>query len=325
MRMHPRRCSMTCQIGPGRQQMLDTRVSTPIAWGDRGAAEVAGATAPRRGRGRIGLTRDCRVVVGTGDEHGASARRRRDPSRHRRRHHRDRRTRRRRRDRTHHRRDRTRRDPRPRRSDGCGSSRTPASCRAAARAGRPRRLRRRELCGPRPRSGSGAPGSDGVTFLPTLSGSTAPRWNDRCAACFAGLALNHDAAHMSARCSRAARTRCVTSSTVSTRSVSRARRSASSAAAHAVRAVAADEGRRDRPARTACSRATKRPLSARRCSQASPPAPSATSTRPSPHSPCSIRRCTDPDHATTADYDEAYGRYRGLFDAVEPEFARLPA
>jgi len=32
----------------------------------------------------------------------------------------------------------------------------------------------------------------------------------------------------------------------------------------------------------------------------------------------------DPDPATSAGYADAYGRYRGLFDAVEPEFARLP-
>ena len=40
------------------------------------------------------------------------------------------------------------------------------------------------------------PGSDGAVFLPTLSGSTAPRWNGRMRGCFAGLALSHDAAHL---------------------------------------------------------------------------------------------------------------------------------
>jgi xylulokinase len=39
-------------------------------------------------------------------------------------------------------------------------------------------------------------GSDGALFLPTLSGSTAPRWNDRMLGCFAGLALNHSPAHL---------------------------------------------------------------------------------------------------------------------------------
>ncbi|HTP18855.1 MAG TPA: FGGY family carbohydrate kinase [Solirubrobacteraceae bacterium] len=41
------------------------------------------------------------------------------------------------------------------------------------------------------------PGSDGALFLPTLSGSTAPRWNDRMRGCFAGIGLHHELAHMS--------------------------------------------------------------------------------------------------------------------------------
>ncbi len=40
------------------------------------------------------------------------------------------------------------------------------------------------------------PGSEGALFLPALSGSTAPRWNDRMRGCFAGLTLSHDAAHL---------------------------------------------------------------------------------------------------------------------------------
>jgi len=39
-------------------------------------------------------------------------------------------------------------------------------------------------------------GSDGVVFLPTLSGSTAPRWNDEIRGVFAGLSLNHDRSHL---------------------------------------------------------------------------------------------------------------------------------
>ena len=35
------------------------------------------------------------------------------------------------------------------------------------------------------------PGSGGVLFLPTLSGATVPRWNDRMRGVFAGLAMNH--------------------------------------------------------------------------------------------------------------------------------------
>lgn len=42
----------------------------------------------------------------------------------------------------------------------------------------------------------GAPAaSEGVLFLPALSGSTAPRWNDAMRGAFLGLAMNHTSAH----------------------------------------------------------------------------------------------------------------------------------
>jgi xylulokinase len=40
------------------------------------------------------------------------------------------------------------------------------------------------------------PGSEGALFLPTLSGATAPRWNDRMRGSFAGLGLHHEGAHL---------------------------------------------------------------------------------------------------------------------------------
>jgi xylulokinase len=40
------------------------------------------------------------------------------------------------------------------------------------------------------------PGSEGALFLPTLSGATAPRWNDRMRGSFAGLGLHHERAHL---------------------------------------------------------------------------------------------------------------------------------
>lgn len=40
------------------------------------------------------------------------------------------------------------------------------------------------------------PGSDGVLFLPALSGATAPRWNDRMRGGLLGLAMNHTPAHV---------------------------------------------------------------------------------------------------------------------------------
>ena len=39
------------------------------------------------------------------------------------------------------------------------------------------------------------PASEGVLFLPALSGSTAPRWNDAMRGAFLGLAMNHTPAH----------------------------------------------------------------------------------------------------------------------------------
>lgn len=39
-------------------------------------------------------------------------------------------------------------------------------------------------------------GAGGVLFLPALSGATAPRWNDRMRGAFAGLAMGHDRPHL---------------------------------------------------------------------------------------------------------------------------------
>lgn len=41
-----------------------------------------------------------------------------------------------------------------------------------------------------------SPGSDGVTFLPALSGATTPRWNEHARGVFSGLSLNHGKAHL---------------------------------------------------------------------------------------------------------------------------------
>jgi xylulokinase len=40
------------------------------------------------------------------------------------------------------------------------------------------------------------PGSDGVLFLPSLSGASAPRWNHRMRGAFAGLGMSHDVPHL---------------------------------------------------------------------------------------------------------------------------------
>jgi xylulokinase len=40
------------------------------------------------------------------------------------------------------------------------------------------------------------PGSHGVRFIPALTGSMAPRWNDSMRGTFAGLSMNHDASDL---------------------------------------------------------------------------------------------------------------------------------
>ncbi|MBF8289971.1 MAG: pentulose/hexulose kinase, partial [Chloroflexi bacterium] len=40
------------------------------------------------------------------------------------------------------------------------------------------------------------PGADGVSFLPTLSGATSPRWHDRARGVFAGISLSHGRSHL---------------------------------------------------------------------------------------------------------------------------------
>ena len=103
------------------------------------------------------------------------------------------------------------------------------------------------------------PGSDGVLFLPTLSGSIAPRWNDEMRGCFAGLALNHDAGAPRARGARGLRVRAARHRRPLRRAAdSAARRSASSAAARARRC-----GCRSRPTSPA-SRSVRCSATARR-------------------------------------------------------------
>ena len=192
----------------------------------------------------------------------------RDPAGHRHRHRRDRRARLRRRDRTPIIDDiGTRRDARPCRSPGL-----------ARREPRLRLGRQRELVQPRVRRrghgrdarrrGGGrqtTPGSDGVTFLPTLSGATTPRWNDRARGVFAGLSLNHGRAHLY----RALLEGC----TFAVRDIVD-RLDAMGLGADEIRVVGggarsrvlvADEGRRDRPTRPGPHGPRSRPRSVPRC------------------------------------------------------------
>ena len=93
------------------------------------------------------------------------------------------------------------------------------------------------------RCAAAPPASDGVLFLPALSGSTAPRWNDSDAWRFPRPRDEpHAGARRRARYSKAAHMRCATSSIDSTHSASATARYASSAAARGTTC-----GRRSRP------------------------------------------------------------------------------
>ena len=167
------------------------------------------------------------------------------------------------------------------------------------------------------------PGSDGVTFLPTLSGSTAPRWNDRARGVFAGLSLNHDRGAMFRAvlegCSFALRDIVDRLGELGLgadeiRVVGGGARSRlwlqmkADVTGHRVRVLADDEA-------TALGAAMLAGVGAGTFADLDEAVTALTTLDPVAY---------DPDPATSAGYADAYGRYRGLFDAVEPEFARLP-
>ncbi len=113
-------------------------------------------------------------------------------------------------------------------------------------------------------------GTNGVTFLPTLSGATAPRWNDRARGVYAGLSLNHGRAHLY----RALLEGC----TFALRDIVDrldamglvARRDPRRRGRRAQPVVAADEGRRDRAGGPSLTAPASRRRSVPRCWPASP-------------------------------------------------------
>lgn len=158
-------------------------------------------------------------------------------------------------------------------------------------------------------------GCDGVTFLPALSGSMAPRWNERMRGAFAGLAMNHDGDHLA----RAVLEGCA----FALRDI--VERLDALGIGGEVRVVGGGArsrlwleikagvlGRPVRPVLAEEATATGAGLLAataagtfRDCDDAAG--------RAVELSPTTV----DPDPALRERYDEAYARYRGLFDAVE--------
>ena len=167
---------------------------------------------------------------------------------------------------------------------------------------------------------STGPGSDGVTFLPTLSGATAPRWNDEARGVFAGLSLNHGRAHLY----RALLEGC----TFALRDIVD-RLDSMGLAGDEMRVVGGGarsplwlQMKADVTGRTVRTLATDE---ATAMGAAMLAAVDAGIVRDLDEA---VERCVqmdarayDPDQTTARAYADAYGRYRRLFDAVEPTFA----
>jgi xylulokinase len=169
------------------------------------------------------------------------------------------------------------------------------------------------------------PGSDGVTFLPTLSGATAPRWNDDARGVFAGLSLNHDRAHLYRAvlegCTFALRDivdrlDAIGLGSDELRVVGGGARSPfwlqmkADVTGRPVRTLASDEA-------TAVGAALLAMVGGGLAPDLDAAIACAVHVRPERH---------EPDPAARAAYEDAYGRYRALFDAVEPTWSsRRPA
>ena len=168
------------------------------------------------------------------------------------------------------------------------------------------------------------PGSDGVTFLPTLSGATAPRWNDRARGVFAGLSLNHGRAHLYRSvlegCTFALRDivdrlDAMGLGADEIRVVGGGARSRlwlqmkADVTGRTVRVLTTDES-------TAQGAAMLAGVGAGTFSDLDDAVERLTTLAPTAYVP---------DRSTSRAYDDAYGRYRDLFDAVEPAFSRSPA
>ncbi len=166
-----------------------------------------------------------------------------------------------------------------------------------------------------------APGADGVTFLPTLSGATTPRWNDRARGVFAGLSLNHGRAHLYRSvlegCTFAVRDiidrlDAMGLGADEIRVVGGGARSAlwlqmkADVTGRTVRVLTTDES-------TALGAAMLAGVGAGTFDGLDDAVDRLTTLGPVAY---------EPDPATTEAYAEAYGRYRELFDAVEPGFSR---
>jgi xylulokinase len=164
-----------------------------------------------------------------------------------------------------------------------------------------------------------APGADGLTFLPTLSGATAPRWNDAARGVFAGLALNHERGHLF----RSVLEGC----TFALRDIVD-RLGEMGLAGPEIRVVGGGarsplwlQMKADVTGRTVRVLGTDQAAAMGAAMLAAVGAGFVTDLDDA------VERCVildertyEPDPVAAQAYDDAYGRYRRLFDAVEPTF-----
>jgi xylulokinase len=174
-------------------------------------------------------------------------------------------------------------------------------------------------------------GSDGVLFVPALSGATVPRWNDRMRGVFAGLSMNHERSHLARAvvegCSFALRDVLgrldalglagpqTTESRGEIRVVGGGARSElwlqikADVTGRPVRPVLSDEP-------TALGAAILAGLAAGTFSDTTDAV--ARTVRPS-------QRAREPDDQARGVYEERYAQYRALYDGVEGALALCPA
>ena len=164
------------------------------------------------------------------------------------------------------------------------------------------------------------PGADGVTFLPTLSGATAPRWNDQARGVYSGLSLNHGRAHLY----RALLEGC----TFALRDIVD-RLDAMGLAGDEIRVVGGGarsplwlQMKADVTGRTIRVMASDESTAVGAAMLAGVGAGTFTDLDDAVERLAAVEPgAYEADPGTAPAYDDAYGRYRALFDAVEPVFA----
>jgi len=168
------------------------------------------------------------------------------------------------------------------------------------------------------KAGKAHPGADGLIFIPALSGSMAPRWNSYARGSFTGLAMDHDSDDLC---------RAVVESCVFAAKDIIDRLDAMSLPIEEIRVVGGGSRSRlwmqmkadilKRPVRAVLNEAsaTGAACLASVASGWYPDVPAAATALVKDLGPL-----FEPDPGTSGVYEDAYGRYREVFDALEPTY-----